>query len=122
MIEESPAYGQDGYQVHHVRYRYSDMNSTNTRFDKILAAGSQRARIMTWWFYAVISMMVSAFVLVLLLSILVKRKVRSNPFNLFLVFLIIPDFVLSFVCGITCILNIRSRDYVSEAWCYGQAF
>ena len=113
---------EDEYKPHEVQYRYKDLPSNHTRFDSLLAAGSQQERMITWWSYAVISMFVSAFVLLLLISIVIKPKVRKNPFNLFLIFLIIPDFVLALICGITCILNIRRHEFVSERWCYAQAF
>ena len=34
-----------------------------------------------------------------------------------LVFLIIPDLVFSFFCGVTCALNAANGDYVSAGWC-----
>jgi hypothetical protein len=123
--EEAEAQGgDDNTSPHILRFRDSDLlNSThNNRYDNFVASGSNEERHRQWIIYSSIALVVAAFVLLVLISILVNRGVRRQPFNLFLIFLMIPDFVFSFLCGINCALNAAHGDYISEKWCRFQAF
>jgi hypothetical protein len=100
----------------------SELNSTHTRYDNIVAGGSMKERHRQWIIYSSTALVVAAFVLVVLTSIVVKRSVRRQPFNLFLIFLMIPDFVFSFLCGVNCAINATNGGYKSEAWCKFQSF
>merc|ERR1711976_1090557 len=51
------------------------------------------------------------------MSITVDEKVRSKPFNLYLIYLMIPDFTFSLLCAITCLLNALNGGFYSHAMC-----
>jgi hypothetical protein len=51
------------------------------------------------------------------LGILSSRKARRNPFNIYLLYLMIPDFMFSLLCGITCTLNAVKGEYWSSWMC-----
>lgn len=50
-------------------------------------------------------------------AIATKRKVRRNPFNLYLLYLAVPDFIFSLSCGVTCLLNALNQEYWSSWMC-----
>ena len=107
---------------HVLRYRDAELDSSDSRYNNIVAGGSDEQRKRQWIIYSSVALVVAAFVLVVMIAILRKPVVRKRPFNLFLIFLMIPDFVFSFFCGINCALNAVKGDYVSEAWCHFQVF
>ena len=114
MIGTAPANYSD---IHEMKFSEDELDETNTRYDGYAAGGSDHDRHVQWIVFASISLAVSAFVLLVLTSILTKKSVRRNPFNLFLVFLMVPDLVFSLVCGINCSLNAARGGYVSANWC-----
>mmetsp|Transcript_12207 Transcript_12207/g.29084 ORF Transcript_12207/g.29084 Transcript_12207/m.29084 type:complete len:385 (-) Transcript_12207:255-1409(-) len=59
---------------------------------------------------------------VLILGILRSRKIRSNAFSLFILFMAIPDFLGAFFCLLTCALSATRSKYFSEAMCGFQSF
>jgi hypothetical protein len=71
---------------------------------------------------AAINALVAAACFILLLAILKSRNVRSKSFNLYLLFIVIPDFVASFSCFITCALSAPGSSYYSEVMCGWQAW
>lgn len=103
--------------IHELTIREADLNSTNSRYDNIVAGASDHNRVIQWAVYSAISLTVAMFVLVVFLSILSNRKVRRRPFNLYLVYLIVPDLVFSLFCGVNCAISAARGDYASAAWC-----
>ena len=58
------------------------------------------------WFSWMVASVVAALASVTIIAgILNSRAARSNVFNLLLVFLCLPDFVFSSLCGVTCTLS-----------------
>ena len=53
----------------------------------------------TWMYAAAAAAVASSIIIV---GILHSKKARENVFNLLIVFLCLPDFVFSFLCGLTC--------------------
>lgn len=105
--------------LHQLKFRYSELNSTNSRYDSIEAGASDDERFVQWVVFATISLGVASFITLVLLSILCSRnpQLKRRAFNLYLVFLTVPDLVLSLFCGINCVLNAVHGDYISAAWC-----
>ena len=114
MIRTAPA---DYSDIHEMKFNEDELDETNTRYDRYSAGGSDHDRHVQWIIFASISLGVSAFVLLVLSAILTKKSVRRNVFNLYLVFLMIPDLVFSLMCGINCSLNAARGEYVSANWC-----
>lgn len=76
-------------KIHHVTYRYSELNETNSIFDYLVAAGSDSDRMLQWSVWVVVTSIVALFVASVLLSILCNSKTRKSGFNLYLVFLMV---------------------------------
>jgi len=58
----------------------------------------------------------------LILGILRSKKVRSNAFHLYLLFMAIPDFIAALLCFVTCMMNASQSSYYSEWMCQFQSF
>lgn len=102
--------------------RVWDLNTNSSRYEYIEAATSDDALKIMWSSWSVVSWIVSAFTSVVLLSMLSSRRVRRNAFNTYLIFLVFPDFVFSFGCAITCMMNIMKGHYFSNWMCKTQQF
>ena len=103
---------------HVLRYRDYALNATHSRYDRLVAGGTDLERWRSWVAYASITLAVAAFVLMVLIAILRQPRVRRKPFNVFLIFLMVPDVCFSLLCGVNCILNARHGDYISQGWCH----
>ena len=82
-------------EIHELQFLETELTANNTRYDNLVAGGSDGTRFLQWTVYASISLVVAAFVSIVLLSILCHRSVLRKTFNLYLVFLMIPDLVFS---------------------------
>ena len=97
--------------------RIWELNENSTRYDQIVAAPSDSDLVIMWSLWAGISFVVSAFVFVVLLSIVRSKRVRKNPFNMYLIYVMIPDLVVSLPCAFTCMLNAIKGMYWSAPMC-----
>ena len=52
----------------------------------------------------------------------IRHRRRKSPFNLYLVFLMIPDVVFTGFCGMICFMNADNGSYYSQNICYFQAW
>jgi hypothetical protein len=104
------------------RLRVDGLNENSTRYDRLVAAPSDERLVMYWFSWGSLALLVGLFSLSVLLGILSSRKVRRKPFNLYLLYLLIPDFFFSIFCGITCLLNALNGAYWSKWMCNFQQF
>lgn len=102
--------------------RVWDLNENSTRYDRIVAAPSDEALFRMWVIWSVLNYVVSAFVFIVFFGILSDRKARRSPFNLYLIFLMIPDILFAFTCAITCTLNAIVGHFYSVPVCKFQSF
>lgn len=83
-----------------------ELTSNSTRHDRIRAAPSDADLLLMRIIWSAILFVVTGLTFVLLLGILTApAKVRKNTFNTYLLYLVIPDFVFSFCCLLTCVTN-----------------
>jgi hypothetical protein len=99
-----------------------ELDSSSTRHDKLLAAPSDDTLFTMWVSWAVLAFLAFAFLGTIMLSILLSRRARQNPFNVYLLFLLFTDFIFSLACCITCSLNASAGHYVAPWMCRFQSF
>ena len=97
-------------------------SSSLDRFDYKLAWPSQSHLKIQFLLLAIINAIVSTVCLLLIVGILRYRKVRQNAFNLYILFIAIPDFIVSFFCFLTCAMSAPEGRFYSEWMCSFQAF
>jgi hypothetical protein len=119
----STNYQQDEDQPWHIpRLRTWEINENSTRFDNAFAAPPDDSRIKMWFGWATIGGFVGFFALMIFIPIVVNQKIRNNPFNRYLIYLMVPDIIFSISCGVTCFFNGLEGHYVSEWPCKAQSF
>ena len=103
--------------------RVWEIDSNSTRFDRLASAPSDGDLVLMWSIWSGINLVVGTLTLTIIVSMLLAPpKVRRNAFNTYLFFLVIPDFVFSFCCCFTCLLNAIYGHYVSEWMCQVQHY
>jgi len=109
--------GDQGWYKGKPKLRVWQINENSTRYQIMDAAPSDKDLQHYWWSWAVIALFVGSCSLILFLSILSSPKARRNPFNVYLLYLAVPDFVFSLSCGVTCLLNAWNGEYWSAWMC-----
>lgn len=95
---------------------------TSSRYDLTRAAASDRDTRIMWSVYSAILFVVSAGIAIIWLGTFLNKKVRSNPFNKYILFLGLPDFFFSSLCLVTCLWSAISGEYSSWEMCQFQSF
>jgi hypothetical protein len=99
-----------------------ELNENHKRYDYPRATPSEDTLHIQFAILAAINAVVATACLIIVLSILRSPKVRSNPFNLYLLSIAAPDFLSSFFCLLTCALSAPKGSYYSEVMCGFQSF
>lgn len=107
----------DGWYKGKPILRRWELNASATRYDVITSAPSDEQLQKYWWAWAFVALVVGITSLIVFLGIATNKKAMQNPFNLYLLFLAIPDFVFSLSCGITCLLNATNGEYWAAWMC-----
>lgn len=105
-----------------ITIRQWELTSHSTRYDRLQAAPSDAQLETMWLLWVVVSSVVAVGVGTVLVGLLADRKARRNPFNLYLVFLMVPDILFSGFCAISCALNWSQGHMWSTAACQFQSF
>jgi hypothetical protein len=97
--------------------RIWELNENSTRYDNLVAAPSDEELKLYWLAWAGITSFVGISCLLIFLGVLSSRKARRNPFNVYLLYLMVPDIMFSLLCAITCTLNAVKGEYWSSWMC-----
>ncbi|CAM9173721.1 unnamed protein product, partial [Heterosigma akashiwo] len=97
--------------------RTEDLHEGSTRYDHLAAAPSDGQLTLYWSAWAGITFAVGILSFIVFLGILSSKGTCHQPFNLYLVYLMIPDFVFSLCCSVTCLLNAINGSYWSHWMC-----
>ena len=103
-------------------FRHWELDENATRYDR-LASGPSDAQLVKYWFsWTGISFAVGFFSFLVFLSILLSPRARKSSFNLYLLYLMVPDFTFSLLCALTCFLNAINKEYWSSWMCNFQTW
>jgi hypothetical protein len=102
---------------------WSELNDAeHDRSDRMRAQPSDSDLQLMWSIYSGFLLIFSLGIMVIFFGIITNRKVRQNPFNKYILFLSFPDFMLSGMCFITCLLSALNHGYSSWQMCQFQTF
>ena len=97
--------------------RQDQLNEDSSRYDHVVAAPADEELLKSWYIWAALAFANGMFSFLVCLSIVMNKKLRERPFNLYLIYLMIPDFVFSLLCAMTCLLNAINGAYWSHWMC-----
>ena len=89
----------------------SQLPANASRYDWFAAEPDAATLVWMWSIWAFVSFASASASLITMVAILRSPKTRSSMFNRHVVFLLIPDFVFSLGCGITCTLNAAHGEF-----------
>ena len=102
--------------------RQWNLTNDSSRYDRLVAAPSNAALTTMWTGWATIGFILVIFVIIVFVSILASPTARKNPFNVYLLFLMVPDIAFGVLCSITCAMNARAGEYWSPWMCKFQSY
>ena len=99
-----------------------EIDETHDRYDYPRAWPSSTRLHVEFSILATINALTSSVVFLLIVAILRSNRVRSNVFNMYLLAIAFPDFLVSFLCCITCAMSAPGSQFYSEWMCGFQSF
>ena len=112
---------EDAVPLGEVKVRWENLNSSSTPYERAIAAPSDSTLHTMWLALSFVNLTDSIVVAVCFVGIILNRKVRKNPFNLYLLFLMFPDWCFGFFCFLTCIMCYAKGEFWSPAMCKWQS-
>lgn len=91
------------------------------RYDRLVAGPSDDGLRIMWIGTSTAAFTVFAFASLVFVGMIVCRDCRRNPFNVYLVYLMLPDIVAGILCGATCAMNAAKGEYWSSGMCRFQS-
>ena len=102
--------------------RLWEITANSTRYDKARAAPSDEAMRNAWTVWSVAFFLFATFNIIVFAGILASRKVRQRPFNLYLIYLMVPDIVYTLFCAIQCATLVANTGFANPSDCHWQSF
>jgi hypothetical protein len=102
--------------------REDETTSADSFYNRTVAAPSDSVLVQMWIGWSALTFVCALFAGVLFLAILCSRTARRQSFNLYLLFLTLPDVLFALICSIACGMNAYEGQYYSTALCNFQAY
>jgi hypothetical protein len=100
-----------------------ELDETHTRYQYPRASPSEDTLRMQFAILATVNGLTAVACLIFIAALLrSRRQLLQKTFNLYVLFIAIPDFAASFFCLLTCAMSATISEFYSEAMCGFQAF
>jgi hypothetical protein len=101
-----------------------ELDETHTRYQYPRASPSEDTLRIQFAILATVNFIVAVACLIFIVALLRSREqlLLQKTFNLYVLFVAIPDFAASFFCFLTCAMSATISEFYSEAMCGFQAF
>jgi hypothetical protein len=99
-----------------------ELDETHARYQYPRASPSEGTLRIQFAILATVNGLVAAACLIFIVALLRSRELLQKTFNLYVLFIAVPDFVASFFCLMTCAMSATISEFFSEAMCGFQAF
>jgi hypothetical protein len=113
--------GGDTFILGRPPLRQWELTSNSTRYDQSVAAPSDEEMHVMWSMWSAIFFLYSTVVVTVFLGVIFSRRVRENSFNVYLVYLMLPDVIHALTCAIQCACLAYFGGYRSSAACRFQS-
>ncbi|CAB9505164.1 expressed unknown protein [Seminavis robusta] len=103
--------------------RESELTENSTYYEALVALPSDETMNQMWLIWSVLLLAIGIYSAIIFLPVAFTKKVRTKPFNLYLIFLMIPDTTGTLLCGANCLANYLAGEFAGgAATCYFQSF
>jgi hypothetical protein len=102
--------------------RWSNVDGNNTLYERTVAAPSDAVLVQMWISWSAVTAVSALFAAILFFGILCSKRARRQSFNVYLLFLTLPDLLFAVLCTITCTMNAIRGHFWSTGMCNFQAF
>lgn len=103
--------------------RMWELNENSTLYDRMIAAPTDENLVQFWTGWSAIMLTTGVVTLAIWLPLIFNsRQVQRNPFNWYLIYLITPDMMVAWICGISCLRNAQAGHFTSVFACKFQSF
>ena len=102
--------------------RIWELDENSTRYDHLLASSSDEQLSIYWLTWAIVALLAGIIIVTVFLGIVTNQRARSHSFNIYVIYLMIPDFCFSLLCGTTCLLNYLKGSYFAHWMCSFQSW
>jgi hypothetical protein len=102
--------------------RLWEITANSTRYDRARAAPSDEAMRNAWTVWSVAFFLFAAFNIFVFAGIVSSRKTRRRPFNLYLLYLMLPDIIYTLFCAIQCATLVANTGFATPSDCHWQSF
>ena len=103
------------------KLRIEELDANSTFFERAVAAPSDEVLHVMWSLEVAMLVIPTIFIAIVFASIALSVKARSSPFNVYILFLSIPDWLQSILCLMTCVMCVIKNDYYSMIMCRAQS-
>mmetsp|Transcript_7839 Transcript_7839/g.17550 ORF Transcript_7839/g.17550 Transcript_7839/m.17550 type:complete len:440 (-) Transcript_7839:1698-3017(-) len=104
------------------KMRLWELTSNSTRYDRARAAPSDEEMRTVWTVWSASFFVYATFNIIVFAGIAASRKTRRRPFNLYLLFLMIPDIMYTLFCAFQCAFLAANTGFVTPSDCQWQSF
>mmetsp|Transcript_12294 Transcript_12294/g.29273 ORF Transcript_12294/g.29273 Transcript_12294/m.29273 type:complete len:576 (-) Transcript_12294:386-2113(-) len=106
----------------HIELRDWEVGPNNTIFDNLKAAPSDEDLLWQWGLLVGLSVFALVGILIVFLAILQDPKCKKNSFNVYILFLMVPDILFTGLGIMTTSLNIANGSFFNMTQCHLQSF
>ncbi|CAJ1947791.1 unnamed protein product [Cylindrotheca closterium] len=122
MNSSSMSENDETHNPLHIELRDWELGPNNTIFDNLKAAPSDKDLLWQWGLLVGLSVFALVAILIVFLAILQDRKCRKNSFNVYILFLMVPDILFTGLGIMTTSLNIANGSFYSWGHCHLQSY
>lgn len=102
--------------------RQWDLDENSTHYEKQVAAPSNEDMVTMWTTWYIIFYILAICTTSVFIALVCTRKVRQSSFNLFLIYLMVPDCLVLWLCATSCLVNSLAGYFTSVQHCKFQSF
>ena len=115
-----PFYGD--VQLGRPGVRIWEVDESSTNFERQRAAPSDETLHRVWMAWSTFFFAFATFNVIVFLGIITARKVRRRPFNVYVIFLMVPDIVYTLSCAVQCAILSARGGFITPGSCQVQSF
>lgn len=102
--------------------RQWELDENSTHYEKQVAAPTNEDMVTMWTAWYIIFYLLAICTTSVFIALVCTRKIRQSSFNLFLIYLMVPDCLVLWLCATSCLVNSLAGRFTSIQHCKFQCF